>query len=244
MSITGDAGMTNREPATLTVPAPSPTAGLPSYPSQSQSHGHYPQSHLIRVSQTTAVWALVLAVIPIPIGWLVSIGLAISVVSQSRDGRGRERGRGLAVAALVIAPLWIVAFVGLMVVSAAASPERDGAGSVTASGDATVDSLKTGDCLAELPDTARHARTIRIVPCSHRHVGQVFAEFDLQKGAYPGDSDIARLAEGGCTKRFDGQFARAADRDRMRLFYYHPLASSWRLSRQVTCIAATVGSDA
>lgn len=243
MSITGDADMTDQEPATLTAPAPSPTTGLPSYPRQSYGH-NYSQAQLMPVSQTSAVWALALAIIPIPVGWLVSIGLAINVVSQSRDGRGRERGRGMAIAALVIAPLWIVAFAGLIIVSAAASPGRDTSGQVIASGDASVDSLKTGDCLAQLPNTASHARTIRVVPCSNKHVAQVFAEFDLQKSAYPGDDDVARMSEGGCMRRFDAKFARAADRAQLELFYYHPLASSWSQSRGVTCIAATVGSDA
>jgi hypothetical protein len=244
-AITGDVEMTEHEPGTATMPAPSPSAGLPKYPSQSGAHSPYAypsRANQQPLSQTTAVWAFVLAVVPIPVGWLVSIGLAISVVSKSRDGRGRERGRGMAIAALVIAPLWIAAFVALM--AATSSPGRDVSGQVTTSGDASVTSLKTGDCLAQLPGPTSHARTVKIVPCSHKHAAQVFAHFAMPNGAYPGNSDVVRMAEGGCIRRFDEQFSQAQNRDQLHVFYYYPLEDTWHQTREVTCVAATVGSNA
>ncbi len=60
------------------------------------------------------VWALVLAILPLFITWLVSIGLAVAVLLRPDDGW--RRGRGPAIAALAISAAWILVLTGLVIV--------------------------------------------------------------------------------------------------------------------------------
>lgn len=70
-------------------------------------------------SEGTAVGALVCALIPSVVTNLVGIGLAISVLNKPYGGR--FNGRGMAIAALVIAPIWIA----LIIIADEVEADRD-----------------------------------------------------------------------------------------------------------------------
>jgi ABC-type sugar transport system permease subunit len=72
-------------------------------------YGDYKNTKRDVPSKAMAVWALVLACIPMFLAWIIAIVLALVVLTSPKDGY--DRGRGLAIAALVIAPMWIVAFI-------------------------------------------------------------------------------------------------------------------------------------
>ena len=72
------------------LPPYTPSREMTAYPAYPRSS--YPSSYPPPgfqggpPSTTMATWALVLGILPIPIGNLVAIGLAINVLSDSRDG--------------------------------------------------------------------------------------------------------------------------------------------------------------
>ena len=65
-------------------------------------------------SSAMGVWALVLAILPLFITWLVSIGLAVTVLLRPDDGW--RRGRGPAIAALAISAAWILVLTGMVII--------------------------------------------------------------------------------------------------------------------------------
>ena len=203
-------------------------------------------------SRAMAVWALVLAVIPIPLTWLAGIALALTSLVQSR------RGKGFAVAALVIAPLWIVLSIGTLAIvfldqatSTTAGPQ---AGPDTPSSprsptdtqperdpspghEVFVDELTVGDCLPKGYPNGR-TETVRVAPCSQPHLEEVYVKFNLAPGPYPGDKRVDRRAGNGCFKRFEQFVGISFDSSELDMYYLTPVRDFWREDRSVVCTVA------
>ena len=215
------------------TPAREMTA-YPSYPPSSYPSRGYEGGP---PSKTMSTWALVLGVVPMPLGNLVAIGLAISVLSRSTDGR--DHGKGQAIVALVVAPLWLLLFVVLLAQGMSGQADRNQSGVVTARGDVSAGALVAGDCLPKMIDVQKLQRTVEVVPCSDVHWGEVYANFDLAAGPFPGNAQVQRLADGGCSKRFGPIAAEAQDPSKLEGFVLYPVAQAWALDRGVTCIVST-----
>lgn len=131
-----------------------PTAGQP--PAYGQPPG-YGQLYEKPPSQALAIWALVLACIPCLITNLVSIVLAVLVLT------GKRAGRVLAIIALAVNALVIVGWSALIVLG-------------VAFGSAAVDDLETGQCFTAtgLNDGGDEGVSdISVVECSESHDAEV-----------------------------------------------------------------------
>lgn len=217
-------------------------AGVEGQPSGYAAYPRQPGSDRERVpgSKTTAIWALVLSFIPTPFSLIAAVILAILVLSRSKHSR--DVGKGMAISALIIVALWAILLV-LAVALTTDGVDRDSSGAVTSRGDVSTTALVPGDCLVDAPSTKAQL-TVEVGPCDEPHMQEVYANFDLADGDYPGAKQVIRLAEGGCVKRFAdyvGTSLSHADPD-LRVFYLHPLKSSWHLTRQVTCLVGTGSS--
>ncbi|MDX6276121.1 MAG: hypothetical protein QOJ72_249 [Nocardioidaceae bacterium] len=192
-------------------------------------------------SKTMAIWALVLSIVPMPLAWIAAVVLAILVLSRSRNTR--DVGKGMAISALVIVVLWVVGVVLLLVLAGGGSADRDSSGVVSSGGDVAWSKLVPGDCVVNKPSP--HPKiTFKVAPCDEPHMQEVFAYFNLADGDYPGDKEINRLSEGGCVKRYAkymGASPSTADPD-LRVFFLHPLRSSWHLTKRVVCLVGTGSS--
>jgi hypothetical protein len=225
--------MEQQEPA-----AGAPTAyALPAYPTSADSRRQLPPP-----STTAATWALGLALVPIPLANIVAIVQAVGVLRRSRDGR--DHGRGQAIAALVIAPVWLVVVLAVLAVSVSGAADRDSSGAVVQSGDISVFDLKKGDCLVSAVPEDVDTRTVEVGPCSERHVAEVFAAFDLTDGPYPGRDQVLRLAEGGCARRYDESAAADGDLPETDLSYFYPARETWRTDKGVVCMVGTESTTA
>jgi len=215
--------------------APAPYA-YPAYPTANDRDRALPPP-----STTAATWALTFAVIPIPLANIIAIFQAIGVLRKCRDGR--NYGRGQAIAALVIAPVWL-----LVVMLAIGASLDDGAGrgqaGVTQRGDVSVFALQEGDCLiSAIPEDVR-TRTVEVGPCSGPHEAEVYAAFDLADGPYPGRAQAIRLAEGGCTKRLAESTRADRDSPDAEVTYFYPEAVSWRTEKGVLCMIGSTPKTA
>lgn len=187
-------------------------------------------------SKAMSIWALVLAVIPAVLTWIVSVVLAVIVLSHSKDGR--DHGKGMAIAALIIVPVWIVITIVIIAASVAGTAERDASGTVTKAGDVSVQSLKPGDCISK--DLGEEAiLTVPVVPCSDPHRQEAYASFTLPAGDFPGQDEVDRLTEGGCLKRFASYVGVPADESDLEIVYLSPWEDSWDIDRGVTCLVST-----
>ncbi|MCW2752035.1 MAG: peptidylprolyl isomerase [Aeromicrobium sp.] len=191
-------------------------------------------------SKTTAIWALVLSIIPMPLAWVASVVLSIIVLRDSKHSR--DNGKGMAISALIIVPVWIVVLI-LLVVASGDLANRDSSGTVTSQGDIAATSLLPGDCLVNDPSTKAQL-TVKVGPCEEPHMQEAFANFNLPDGDYPGDKQISRLSGGGCIKRFSAYLGTSLSKadPGLRIFFLHPVSSSWSRTKKVTCLVGTGAS--
>jgi len=191
-------------------------------------------------SRAKAIWALVLAILPLcGISWIVAVVLAVLVLVGPRDGQ--PRGRGMAWAAIVVVVLWIVAVVIGIVVGLLSIPaDRDEDGNVTSGGEVFTTDLRTGDCLDEdlfAEDATDTALTVTVVPCGEPHAAQVYENTDLDAGSYPGESAIFDEAESRCYDAFEPWVGTSYETSELEVFYYYPTSESWEQDdRTITCV--------
>ncbi len=112
--------MSDQVPPPTEPPAGQPYApAFPSYPTGGPQ-SYDPRRSMPPPSKTKAGWALGLAIAPAPLAWLISLILSIQVISDSKHRPGN--GKGMAIAALIIIPVWVVLFVGLIVAATSTTP--------------------------------------------------------------------------------------------------------------------------
>ena len=215
-------------------------------------------------SKGVAITAFVLALLPcIPFAVLISPVLAIVALVRSR--KGGDHGSGWAIAALGVLAAWIVLGAVLLATDSGlfedlrdgttAEAPRDSTGAVTESTDISPSDLETGDCLIDrgllgtTPEAETKSVVIQVLPCSQPHVAEVFYDFELADGAYPGDAAVDREAGRACVEKFKDFVGRGYRTSKLELFYYLPRERSWNLleDRLVTCMVSertdtTVGS--
>jgi hypothetical protein len=200
-------------------------------------------------SKAMAGWALGLAIVPCCFGitTLVGIGLAITVLVKSRHGV--DHGKGLAIAALVIGPIWLaLSAIGLatgMISDLTSDAQRDESGQVTTRSEQSVWKLRNGDCFDDTglsglegdEDSADGPPSVTGVPCHQAHQFEVFHQFDLAKAVYPGDEEVGDLAIDGCAKEFRAFVGVPFRRSRLDMFSLYPDSTAWSEldERTVTC---------
>ncbi|WP_307038722.1 septum formation family protein [Agromyces ramosus] len=104
------------------------------------------------------------------------------------------------------------------------------------SGDTAPFVPAVGDCLDASKEHGLSPSSV--VPCEEPHDDEVYAQFDLDGGGFPGDDAVARAAHDACASRFEA-FVGIAHADSALEFYtLHPTTESWSTSgaRTVSCI--------
>lgn len=235
-------GTPDHDPFGQTVQPPPP--GLPGYPSQQwnpiyppHNPGLPPHRDDAGSSRTKAVWALVLAILPLCVTWIAAAVLAIIVLAGPRDGQ--RRGRGMAWSALVIVALWVVgSIVAAVLVIASVPADRDDDGEVTSGGEVFAEDLQVGDCLAEdFGSDDEEVFTVSVLPCDEPHNGEVFHELELPAGDYPGDRTVAVDADEACYQEFDPWVGTPYEDSELDYFTYLPTQESWDYDdRLITCV--------
>jgi hypothetical protein len=138
-------------------------------------------------------------------------------------------------AALAVAlPLTGCSALGSLV--SAPQPERDETTQeIVSEGEADVFALRVGDCLTMVQGTEVDA--VPVVPCSEPHSDEVFFDFTLDDGDFPGDEAIATAAQDGCLAEFDTFVGMPYDSSTLDIGWYVPTADSWDLrdDRVMSC---------
>jgi len=119
-------------------------------------------------------------------------------------------------------------------------PVRDAeSGKITEQVDnADVFSLRVGDCLNSAALTAEELTSIPVVPCDLAHDDEVFHSLTLDEAAYPGDDEIARIADVACRSPFREFVGVSFDQSALDFWPMTPTSSSWANGdREVLCIA-------
>jgi hypothetical protein len=160
-------------------------------------------------------------------------------VALSQIRRRGQGGRGLAIAGISLSAVWAVGIVAIVAVAviAGGTDDNDPTASLADGDDVKVQQLAPGQCLNGLQESSA-IRDLPVVPCTQPHEGEVFAVFNLADGDFPGDQQVAKLAEKGCVDRVETHAKKAADDPNLEIYFLHPTQTSWRLGDQgVTCVA-------
>jgi len=229
--------MTEQDPpAAPTTPAQQRLPTYPSFPSFPAPGGYDPRRFMPPPSKTKAGWALGLACFPGLVTWIISLILSIQVISDSKQRPGN--GKGMAIAALIIMPIWISVIILLVVVDALDDADRDTAGIVTHSGEVSTTDLRLGDCVAENL-TEKKYTSIQVTPCDTTHYFEVYATFTLDDGSFPGQDEVDRQAEVGCAKRFARYIDVPLADSKLDVVYLRPFKGSWPVDHGVACLVTT-----
>lgn len=242
-------GGPDRDPFGQPVQTP-PAQGYPAYPPQPWYPGYPPYPPYApgppqpgedaAASRTKAVWALVLAILPLcGISWIVALVLAILVLSGPSDGQ--RRGRGMAWASIVIVVVWgLVSVVAVIVAIAygidSVTIDRDEDGNVTSRGEAWPEELRAGDCLDEDVTSPRRGDDFEtVVPCDEPHSTQIYLEIELDSDDYPSREQIAATGA-RCATEFEAWVGAPPETSELTVSYLYPSEDNWAYETTLKCV--------
>ncbi len=101
-----------------------------------------------------------------------------------------------------------------------------------------VVSLQVGDCVRDM-STGDSTGYVDVVPCTAKHLDEVFAIFDLPR-QLPGEGTVESLAEHGCQTRFGSYARHSSTAVNTQIVPYLPTQDHWGGDdKSVMCVAKT-----
>jgi hypothetical protein len=131
----------------------------------------------------------------------------------------------MAIAGLVISGVWILIFVGLIVV-AAMSPTHS----------TSALSAKVGDCWADVP-TGNTVKRVNTTSCDRPHSAEVVGVLTMPDGSFPPDS-VFKTYKQKCRDALASYSSTAMDDSNVDLAVMPPSEESWKHGdRDMVCVA-------
>ncbi len=165
------------------------------------------------------------------------MGAALGIAALLRIRRSQKGGRGFAIAGILLSATWTAIIPVLVVLVLNIGPERDGSGTITEAGTLSVRGIRVGDCLEALHAGEGLECTVKGVPCGELHEGEVYGDFNLPGGAWPGRRFVESQAERRCDELLQRISPSAAADRAVELFYYVPAEDTWSTDKEILCVA-------
>jgi hypothetical protein len=107
---------------------------------------------------------------------------------------------------------------------------------ITEAGTADVFALNVGDCINDVD--AEEVTEVPAVPCDEPHDNEIYYEFSMPDGEFPGDEATMAAAEEQCAPEFDKFVGLAYEESVLDWFPYTPTEGSWTEGgdRLVQCV--------
>lgn len=107
-------------------------------------------------------------------------------------------------------------------------PDRDEEGNVTEQQEVDAFSLEVGDCFFTPEADGEGVSGFEVVPCTETHDEEIYHEFLLPEGEYPGRESINAAGEAECGPTFLA-FVGVEDAEASELYYdwYSPTEDGW-----------------
>jgi hypothetical protein len=165
------------------------------------------------------------------------VGLVLGIVALVQIKKRGERGRAMAVTGIVLSSVGTL----LLIVSLAAGGAREfWEGFQEAAGEnGGTFSVEKGECFDSPNGSLEgYASDVDTVPCEGEHDAEVFANFRLPEGGYPGADDMAETADTKCYALADSYAMDSwALPEYVDVYYFTPTRQSWGAGdREVTCM--------
>lgn len=100
-------------------------------------------------------------------------------------------------------------------------------GEVTEGSDIDIFSLKLGDCIPQSAMSDGETNESAVVPCSEPHGYEVYHEFELADGEFPGSEAIQEEVLDKCVPEFGTFVGLAYEESSLDLTWYEPTQESW-----------------
>jgi hypothetical protein len=125
-------------------------------------------------------------------------------------------------------------------------PDRDEeTGQVTEGGDVDIFHLQVGDCL-NLGDDGELS-SAAVVPCTEPHTEEIFHEFEVPDGGWPGKDAIDQAADKGCYDAFADFVGTPHEDSVLDYLFLAPVEEGWNdpnvKDRLVQCVIYEPGDD-
>ncbi|MEU9186458.1 DUF4190 domain-containing protein [Streptomyces sp. NPDC048484] len=216
-----------------------PPQGPGPYGYQPWGHGYSPYNSPAPVNGL-AISALVLGLLC----FLPLVGLVLGSFALAQIKRKGERGKGMAIAGMILSGIGSATLVLALVAGAASEFWKgfEGGARDTSEGGAAF-SVNTGECFDTQGGSLEGmAYDVDTVPCEDEHDGEVFANFEMEEGGYPGDDAVIEAADDKC---YTLQYSYAMDSwavpDDVDIYYFTPTRDSWSLGdREISCLFGNV----
>ncbi|WP_221347644.1 DUF4190 domain-containing protein [Streptomyces beigongshangae] len=224
-------------------PQPYPPQGPDPYGYRPWGHGWYPYNNPAPAPAPVnglAVGALVLSLLC----FLPLVGLVLGAVALGQIRRKGERGKGMAIAGMVLSGTGTVILALVLTVGGAAGFWKGvEEGAREAGGSGSTFSVDEGECFdTEGGSLEGMAYDVDEVPCEGGHDAEVFANFEMAGGGFPGDDAITDIADDKCyTLRYAYAVDAWAIPHDVDIYYFTPTRDSWSFGdREVSCLFGNV----
>ncbi|PSK98666.1 putative regulator of septum formation [Haloactinopolyspora alba] len=216
-------------PADSSLPQPPPYTPAPYNPWM--DHDEAPRDPR---TNGFAVASFVLGLTP-----AIVLSIIFGIIALVQISERNQKGRKYAVAGLIASGVWIAGFVTVLVLIGQERADRDDTGRIDQEGWVDATDLKAGDCVNDLEET-EEVHNVDAVPCSQPHDGEVYANFELAEGDYPGESAVFTQAEQQCSVMLRNYSPDAFEDPAIGIYYLYPREDRWSFDREVTCIAESL----
>ncbi|MFF2845346.1 DUF4190 domain-containing protein [Streptomyces sp. NPDC058001] len=176
------------------------------------------------------------------------VGLILGIVALARIKKTGERGKPMAITGMVLSGAGSLLMV-LMLATGGVGAFVDGfrEGFEDAARDSVTFSVAKGECF-NTPDGSLEGVTydVETVSCEGKHDGEVFANFSMPKGSYPGDERITDTADEKCYALMPTYAMDAwAVPEYAEVYYFTPTRDSWSFGdREITCLFGNTDAGA
>ena len=125
------------------------------------------------------------------------------------------------------------------------APRDEETGEVTEESNIDIFSLKVGDCMPADAMSNTEQTDADVIPCAEPHGYEVYHEFELADGEFPGSDVIQTEVEAQCLPAFDEFVGLAFAESTLDITWYEPTESSWTQGddRLVQCLIYDPAGD-
>lgn len=140
--------------------------------------------------------------------------------------------RGVVLAgAVVLASVALTGCSSILFGAATGDASRDEAGAVQSEEKIDIFNLKVGDCKME--DVPGDIADTKVVPCAEPHDEEVYFEFTLEDGEYPGEEAVGVAADERCYEEFETFAGIPYEDSTLDFFPFTPTEQGWAEGDQV-----------
>ena len=139
----------------------------------------------------------------------------------------------------------VATVIGISVLSACGSADRDSSGEVIEEGYVSAWEIKVGDCLTDTFDSASSTEfsSANAVPCDQPHVFEAYHSEDITGDTFPTDLDT--IADDICYYAFVDFVGISVEQTYLTYSSLQPTQESWegKFDREITCVVSMIDSS-